>query len=654
MAQAFLAQDPVEHVRWCRHVKAPGMAAPSGMTPDWASMPGARKQEDADALYLSQKDYITRVGRRNYQHVQEGKNEFMSFAGDRIPPIEMKAPRDNTRTPLLEPDALDVYIYWPPPPPAYEGRKRPVLLFLHGANVAKDQQGIGWLGDHVWFLERLPKELVVLIPICNDRQRRPWVSASVKATLLYIVEQAVESGGDPDRVYVTGLSMGGIAAWELAMDSAEGRAPFAAAVPVCGMMLNKQRLSSLVDYPLWAFHAANDQINSISDDDEAMGIILAAGANRGREPTLRYSRYERGPPDMDLISGFPTPDVGHLIWYMAYAEKELWPWLLEQRRDLRRFKKPGVVLKDGTLVPGGRHQGEVDERQLGIKEHIHKLIEAQQKHLREGGKDLVMPGREPIPPIRLQGERDDTRKPPLEPDAIDFFFVWPPKPEKSTEEKRPALLFLHGGWACQEEGGLVGLASEAFWVPRVPEDMVVIIPHTRSRNQHWLLRSVKATLLYAIEKAVKLGVDPDRVYVTGLSMGGTAALEFALSSAEGQMPFAASVPVTPYVMSVKRARLLADFPTWLFCGCNEWESLLARIDDAIETAVEAGANLHREDPTLLCTKYAWSPDTNDPGMYRLRNSGHGTFYQAYVEPELWTWVLSQRRGMKENQAILAN
>lgn len=621
---------------------------------DWQSLPGARKQQDADKLYGSVKDYIEKVSRQQWVHTLQGGADFLTPSGETLQPVRLKAPRDETRTPPLEPEELDVYLHWPPPPSEMWEQKRPVLLYLHGSNVSGDEQGIGWLGNHAWFIDRLPKEVVVMIPICPSRQRRPWVHASMRATLLYIVEQAIENGGDPDRVYVSGMSMGGIGAWELAMDAAEGRAPFAAALPLCGMILNTQRLPSLVDFPVWCVHAANDQVNTVIADDEAVAAILAAGANRGAEPTLFYTRYDRAHGSVDTVSGMPSPGAeGHSVWEIAYADEEIWSWLFRQRRDPRRFEKPGLQLKGGQIVPGGRHQSDVDERREGTEDYIRTLVEHQKQHLLAGGKELVVPGREPIPPIQLQGERDVTRKPPLEPDALDFFFVWPPRPETATEEKRPALLFLHGGFACQEEGGLVGLANDCFWLSRVPEDMVVIIPQTRSRKQHWLLRSVKATLLYAIEKAIKLGVDPDRVYVSGLSMGGTAAFEFALSSVEGNMPFAASIPVTPYVMSVKRARLLADFPIWLFYGSNEWESLVARVDDAIETAVEAGAN-QAEAPNLLCTKYAWAPDTLDPGMLVLRNAGHGTYCQAYVEPDLWGWVLSQRRNSGMDRAVLAN
>lgn len=613
------------------------------MALDWEAFPGFRKQEDADAMRESVKDYMVEVSRKHYYHVLQGGTGFVAPSGDIIPPVEMKAPTDDTRTPPLEGEALDVFLYWPPPPPEFEGKKRPVLLLLHGSNVSKDEQGLAMLGSQAWFLDRLPKEVVVVIPQCPSRARRPWVQATVKATLNYAVQQAIENGGDPDRVYVTGVSMGGIGVWELAMDAAEGKAPYAAAVPLCGMILNTQRLPSLVDYPLWCFHGANDMVNPCQADDEAIAAIVAAGANQGAEPTLRYTRYHWCPGEVEPITGFDTPMIaGHACQEVAWADEEMWTWLFQQRRDPRRFAKRSLRLRDGRIMPGGQPQGLVEQRRP-TEEHLMGLIEKQAKHLADGSKDLLIEGRRPIPPICLQGERDEKRKPPLEPAPLDFFISWPPKPEKSTEEKRPVLLYLHGGYACQEEGGMVGLAAELFWLPRVPEDMVVLIPQTRSRKHHWMMRNVKATLLYAIDKVIKLGVDPDRVYVTGISMGGTAAFEFALDSAQGKLPFAASIPVTPYVMSIHRSRYLANFPMWVFYGSNEWDSLVARVDDAMNTAVDGGAN-RQQEPNLLCTKYAWAPDTSDPGMRALRNSGHGTYQQAYTEPELWGWLLSQRKG----------
>eukprot|EP00421_Protoceratium_reticulatum_P045789 CAMPEP_0168434102 /NCGR_PEP_ID=MMETSP0228-20121227/39737_1 /TAXON_ID=133427 /ORGANISM="Protoceratium reticulatum, Strain CCCM 535 (=CCMP 1889)" /LENGTH=116 /DNA_ID=CAMNT_0008448257 /DNA_START=30 /DNA_END=381 /DNA_ORIENTATION=- len=105
------------------------------------------------------------------------------------------------------------------------------------------------------------------------------------------------------------------------------------------------------------------------------------------------------------------------------------------------------------------------------------------------------------------------------------------------------------------------------------------------------------------------------------------------------MPFAAAAPVTPYVMSIERAKLLSDFPMWIFYGSND---LVARTDDAVNAAVNSGTN--RDKETLLFTKYRWSSDTGDSFLHPNHNKGHGTYEQAYGEAGLFSWLLQQRRS----------
>merc|ERR1712151_803500 len=91
--------------------------------------------------------------------------------------------------------------------------------------------------------------------------------------------------------YVCGASMGGMGAWELAADAAEGKAPFAAAGPISGALLDFERASVLAGYPLWCFHAANDDYFSVQDCDKTLSRISAACECTGLQARLRYSRY---------------------------------------------------------------------------------------------------------------------------------------------------------------------------------------------------------------------------------------------------------------------------------------------------------------------------------------------------------------------------
>ena len=77
---------------------------------------------------------------------------------------------------------------------------------------------------------------------------------------------------DPDRVYVTGQSMGGIATWDLVV-----RHPtmFAAAVPICG--IGDKTQAGKIQCPVWAFHGAKDGTVPVACSREMVAAMKAAG-----------------------------------------------------------------------------------------------------------------------------------------------------------------------------------------------------------------------------------------------------------------------------------------------------------------------------------------------------------------------------------------
>jgi lysophospholipase L1-like esterase len=118
---------------------------------------------------------------------------------------------------------------------------------------------------------------------------------------------AKEFSVDPNRLYITGLSMGGYGTWD-----AITRTPqkWAAAVPICGGG-DASRIASAKNVPVWAFHGINDQAVPVERTRELIATLKAAGS------TPLYSEY---------------PYVAHDSWTFAYGEPELLPWLFAQRR----------------------------------------------------------------------------------------------------------------------------------------------------------------------------------------------------------------------------------------------------------------------------------------------------------------------------------
>jgi len=111
---------------------------------------------------------------------------------------------------------------------------------------------------------------------------------------------------DQRRIYVTGLSMGGFAVWDVLQ-----RHPrqFAAAVPICGG--GDQALAERIAHvPIWAFHGAINQVVNPKRTRAMIAALQAAGGNPG------YTEY---------------PGVGHNSWGLTYANRQLYAWLFSQR-----------------------------------------------------------------------------------------------------------------------------------------------------------------------------------------------------------------------------------------------------------------------------------------------------------------------------------
>ncbi len=208
-------------------------------------------------------------------------------------------------------------------------QKWPVVLSLHGSGergndgVFSTENGIGRA------IRRNAKAFpfVVVFPQCPNSAY--WVDKAMQEMAMVALEAAIkEFGGDRQRVYVTGLSMGGYGTWEMAM-----RYPkyFAAIAPVCGALRGSTMLPDLHsrqadldaedpyaaaakkigNVPVWIFHGAKDPVIPVEESRRMAEALKAAGGN------VRYNEY---------------PDATHNAWDRAYAEPEFVKWMLAQKR----------------------------------------------------------------------------------------------------------------------------------------------------------------------------------------------------------------------------------------------------------------------------------------------------------------------------------
>ncbi|MGE3821652.1 MAG: family 16 glycoside hydrolase [Isosphaeraceae bacterium] len=193
-------------------------------------------------------------------------------------------------------------------PTGYDGKKTfPVALFLHGSGergedgVKPAQVGLGPA------ILKSPEAFPVIAVF--PQARTTWAAGSEdsKAALAALDDVLKSLKADPDRVVLTGLSMGGRGSWELAAAEPER---WAAVVPICGMG-QPDSAGAIHKLPIWVFVGDADRDATVLNSRAMVEAITGRGGNP------RYTEY-RG--------------VGHNSWDRAYNHPALAEWILSQVR----------------------------------------------------------------------------------------------------------------------------------------------------------------------------------------------------------------------------------------------------------------------------------------------------------------------------------
>lgn len=208
----------------------------------------------------------------------------------------------------LAPEGYDFQLHLPRgvnlEPGASEAATWPLLIFLHGSGERGDDIAKVKVHGPPKHADRdadFPFILISpLLPAEED-----WDIAKLDA----IMDHALATlPVDPGRVYLTGLSRGGHATWRWGAAEPER---FAALAPVAGRG-DPDTGCALKDMPVWAFHGDRDDVVT---PEGSFAIARAIRACGGR--VSRLTIY---------------PDLGHNSWDPAYADPELYLWLLSRRR----------------------------------------------------------------------------------------------------------------------------------------------------------------------------------------------------------------------------------------------------------------------------------------------------------------------------------
>ena len=203
---------------------------------------------------------------------------------------------------------LDYELYLPPDYVKDDAKKWPLIVFLHGSGErGHDVAAVKKHGPPKIVEAKdspLSGRFIVVSPQCPEKQW--WKTDDLNALLDDVM---AKYHVDADRVYLTGLSMGGFGTWAWAVHD-PGR--FAAIAPMCGKG-DPTKADQIRNMPIWNFHGEKDNTVPIKNSEEMVEAVKATGNKE-----VKFTRY---------------PDAGHDCWTRSYANPELYDWFLAHKRS---------------------------------------------------------------------------------------------------------------------------------------------------------------------------------------------------------------------------------------------------------------------------------------------------------------------------------
>ena len=208
------------------------------------------------------------------------------------------------------------YIEYVPPDYSEDTLKRwPLIIYLHGGsargNDTIDLYNAG-IPDQIWRGRHFP--FVIVAPQCPSHLR--WSTDNWFEN--FFEEVSTKFRIDTNRVYLTGVSLGGAGTWYLAIKYPN---LFAAIAPISGFTSHiefiDQNVENLVDLPIWAFHGRTDKFVQFEETERV--IRRLEGKNKNLKFTLE-------------------PDVGHWMHWQVYPEAELYDWFLIHNKSIKNTK----------------------------------------------------------------------------------------------------------------------------------------------------------------------------------------------------------------------------------------------------------------------------------------------------------------------------
>lgn len=196
----------------------------------------------------------------------------------------------------------------------------PLILFLHGAGE-RGSDNTKQLNNCVQNIANSAPNAIIVAPQCTEGNQwvdTPWSNVSystdtvaesneLQMVMMLLEKLKKEYSVDKDRIYVSGISMGGFGTWDLIT-----RHPntFAAAIPVCGGA-DSSKAEVVKDIPIYTFHGESDWDVPVAGTRAMVEAIKTAGGNK-----ITYTEYA---------------GRGHNIWDDAFATTGLFDNLFKHK-----------------------------------------------------------------------------------------------------------------------------------------------------------------------------------------------------------------------------------------------------------------------------------------------------------------------------------
>ena len=266
-----------------------------------------------------------------------------------------------------------------------DSKKYPVILYLHGAGALgnDNKSQIESLSNAFRNNSDSVRQCIIICPQTNvwwelDREYYGDQKGTLSSAMNLLKEIQATYPCDSNRLYVTGLSMGGYATWDLLERYGS---TFAAGAPICGGG-NDRNGAAFKDIPIRIYHGTADPTVSFDASQRMYDAIKAAGGTK--------------------VELFALEGVEHNAWDYAYGDRDFFAWLFAQNKSKNGVQKydtnycfkvvdssEKVVISDNDITAIGSFEssGEVDVELTLSSEGREKLKNA---YTKSGGKEFTV------------------------------------------------------------------------------------------------------------------------------------------------------------------------------------------------------------------------------------------------------------------------